>query len=164
MTKTTTITHALLLADRIDSLRQTGTALEHEAAMLLRALAEDATRAGSSPSASNLAAAHAVLDAQAEKGMRRYGVPLERSPLSLSELAQMAAEEMADGLAYFVALKQRAEVMEDVVNTAIAVVRDWDRNGAILSDDGKTILLTITDSTARALRNAVDTASDAAHS
>lgn len=56
---------------------------------------------------SNLSRAHAVLDAQAAKGLRKYRVPLEAAPLTVAQLARYGAEEAADQLAYFVALEAK---------------------------------------------------------
>jgi predicted dehydrogenase len=64
------------------------------------------------PPATNAETAKAIIDAQAEKGRRKYGVGLERSHLSVSELARYGAEEAADQLAYFVGLSEKAKAME----------------------------------------------------
>lgn len=63
----------------------------------------------------NTVAAKALIDAQAAKGLAKYRVPLERSDATLSGLAHHGAEEMADALAYFIELKQRARLMEEEI-------------------------------------------------
>lgn len=61
---------------------------------------------------SNVAAAKAIIDSQAAKGLGKYSVPLERSDATISRLARHGAEEMADALCYFVALEARAVALE----------------------------------------------------
>lgn len=67
---------------------------------------------------SNVDACKALIDSQAAKGLRKYGVPLERSDATVSQLARHGAEEMADALAYFVALETAAKALEAALAAA----------------------------------------------
>lgn len=66
----------------------------------------------------NTDACKAVIDAQAAKGLSKYGVALDRADVTLSDLAEHGAQEAADLLAYMVELKRRAEAMQEVVDAA----------------------------------------------
>ncbi|MBC7906997.1 MAG: hypothetical protein H7Y60_09670 [Rhodospirillaceae bacterium] len=72
---------------------------------------------------SNVAAAKALIDSQAAKGLGKYGMPLEHSDATVSQLARHGAEEMADALAYFVELERRAKVLEDENELLRAAIR-----------------------------------------
>lgn len=82
----------------------------------------------------NTTACKALIDSQAQKGLGKYGVPLEQSDASVSRLARHGAEEMADALAYFVELERRAgqlEIEMATMKAAIHEIMDKIRNGQI---------------------------------
>lgn len=65
----------------------------------------------------NTAAAKALIDSQAAKGLSKYGVPLEQSDATISQLARHGAEEAADLLCYLIELERRALEMEADLRT-----------------------------------------------
>lgn len=71
---------------------------------------------------SNAAAAKAIIDSQAAKGLNKYLVPLERSDLSVARLARYGAEEADDLLAYMVEVERRAKDMEAKVEEQAAEI------------------------------------------
>jgi hypothetical protein len=72
----------------------------------------------------NADACKALLDSQAAKGLSKYGAPLELSDATVSQLARHGAEEMADALAYFVALETKAKAMEAELSTLRAALAE----------------------------------------
>lgn len=74
--------------------------------------------------------AQKVMIAQREKGMKKYGVPIEDSNLSPFDLIGGAQEEVADAAVYLAegVRRWRAEVdalIEDLANLGVLV--EWDR-------------------------------------
>lgn len=85
---------------------------------------------------SNVDACKALIDSQAAKGLSKYGVPLEQSDATMSQLARHGAEEMADALAYFVALETAAKALEAALAAADkALIEARDLFGGDEDDD-----------------------------
>ena len=74
--------------------------------------------------------AQKVMVAQREKGMKKYGVPIEDSNLSAFDLIKGAQEEVADAAVYLVEGLRRAQrdsqqMIEDLADLGVLV--EWDQ-------------------------------------
>lgn len=81
--------------------------------------------------------AQKVMVAQREKGMKKYGVPIEDSNLSALELIRGAQEEVADAAVYLVEGLRRAQrdsqqMIEDLANLGVLV--EWDGSWKVQYD------------------------------
>lgn len=67
----------------------------------------------------SIAIGTAAMLSQREKGVEKYGQPIEEAKLSARELVEHAQQEMADGLVYTSMLGKRVAELEEDLNTAM---------------------------------------------
>lgn len=69
--------------------------------------------------------AKAIIDAQVQKGLNKYGTTLDNNPANINERIDHICEELADGLQYAIWVKQEikeikseayAQALQDIIN------------------------------------------------